>query len=107
MAQYLVTDYRVSLGKIRLVVQNGTVEVPAGIRVVSEGASLDIGFVPEGTPLPASVNDPLVTTFRPLSEYTHYPDLLRNEKPIYLNIYDKQPDRNGIKTGPEPVGEGE
>lgn len=33
-------------------------------------------------------------------------DLLRNEKPIYMTLFDTLPIANTISTSPEPIGEG-
>ena len=44
----------------------------------------------------------------PAERYVWYLDLLRNEKPIYADIDSEHPNNmNGIRTGLEPVGEGE
>jgi hypothetical protein len=115
MTTYEVTSYSVSLGKLNLLLSGDrVVEIVAGIRCgtgIKGGPVLDIGFIPNETPLPPNPSEPLYgsiyTTFRPLSEYVYYLDLLRNEKPIEMTIDEKAPYHHGIRTGQEKIGEGE
>jgi hypothetical protein len=111
MATYRVKRYMVYLGKLKLVTQEEDdtiiVEVVGGIRCSCSGKLLDIGFIPEGEPLPPNTVSPLNTCFRPISEFSYYLDLLRNEKPIWIVIDEEVPHNHGIKTDFEGVGEGE
>ena len=45
-----------------------------------------------------------VNVYMPASQYPHVLDLLRNEKPVYLHIYDSSA---SLATRAEPIGEGE
>jgi hypothetical protein len=62
--------------------------------------------------LPASVtyklNDDLYHGYGAIRqrELHSFLDLLRNEKPMYMTIYDGAAQANGISTSAEPVGEG-
>lgn len=43
----------------------------------------------------------------PVDEMSHYVDILRNEKPVYLYMNSENPQWNHIRTSKEPVGEEE
>jgi len=70
---------------------------------------LQLNFYPDNKKLPENyydVNSKLVYLRYHLSMYPNIIDLLRNEKPIYFSYSDKS--KVGyIRTGKEPVGEGE
>ena len=66
-------------------------------------------FMQDGTALPADgKTDGSVTLYYHLASFGHVLDLLRNEQPMYLLYAGSGPGfENGIKSTPEPVGEGE
>ncbi|HHJ17634.1 MAG TPA: hypothetical protein ENJ80_13140 [Gammaproteobacteria bacterium] len=43
----------------------------------------------------------------PVDEMSHYVDILRNEKPLYMYMNSEKPQWNHIRTSKEPVGEGD
>ena len=43
----------------------------------------------------------------PVDEMSHYVDILRNEKPVYMYMNSDNPEWNHIRTTQEPVGEGD
>ncbi len=45
--------------------------------------------------------------FMPFSSFPYYVDILRNEKPLYVQINTEKPSNNMLITGSEEVGEGE
>lgn len=62
-------------------------------------------FMPNGSALPADTSGSL---YYHLDDLPMILDLLRNEKPMYYSFVGSGPsNENGIKTTPEPVGEGE
>lgn len=66
-------------------------------------------FKPNGSALPADgMSGGQVNLHYHLDDFQNAIDLLRNEKPMYL-LYSGSGggNENGIKTTPEPVGEGE
>ena len=109
MPTYEVQSYHASLGKLKILADNTVVEVVATIRCSTGGRGplLDIAFIPDGNPLPANVSQPFNTSFRPLSEYVYYLDMLRNEKPVSIRSEPNDLSRHGLEVGSEPVGEGE
>ena len=66
-------------------------------------------FEPNGSALPPdSMAGGGVSLYYHLANFENAIDLLRNEKPMYLFYYGSGGAfENGIKTTPEPVGEGE
>ena len=66
-------------------------------------------FKPNGSPLPPDgMSGGQVNLYYHLEDFENAIDLLRNEQPMYL-LYSGSGGgfENGIKTTPEPVGEGE
>ncbi len=66
-------------------------------------------FYPDGKNIPKNyydVNSKLIYLRYPMSMYGHILDILRNEKPIYFSYSDTSK-LGFIRTGKEPVGEGE
>jgi hypothetical protein len=62
-------------------------------------------FMPNGASLPP---DDSKTLYYHLEDFPNVLDLLRNEKPVYLHFLGEGGGfENGIRTGQEPVGEGE
>jgi hypothetical protein len=65
-------------------------------------------FEPNGAVLPPDNNSGGINLFYHLDNFQHCLDLLRNEKPMYLLFSGSGGGfENGIKTTPEPIGEGE
>ena len=67
-------------------------------------------FYPNGAVLPADFQRPAgqVEIHYHLDDYQNVMDLLRNEKPVYLNYNGSGPGfENNLRTDPEPIGEGE
>ncbi|MEP7272791.1 MAG: hypothetical protein ABI882_14915 [Acidobacteriota bacterium] len=67
-------------------------------------------FLTEGTSLPPSsynASNKMGASYRPISQMALYLDLLRNEKPVFAEMSDANPNLNALRTWPEPVGEGE
>ena len=63
-------------------------------------------FHEEGRVLPDNSESNIVILRYPISKYSIVMDVLRNEKPVFINYYEHN--RSGyIRTGSEPVGEGE
>ena len=81
-------------------------------RISLKGAGKGLGqlvFHPNGATLPADAinpngGEPLLHYH--LDDFQNTIDLLRNEKPMYL-LWNGTGAENGIRTTPEPVGEGE
>lgn len=70
---------------------------------------LQVNFYPDKKSLPENyydVNSKLVYFRYPMSMYGHVIDILRNEKPIYFS-YSEKTKLGYLRTGKEPVGEGE
>jgi hypothetical protein len=70
---------------------------------------LQASFYPDKKSLPDNyydVNSKLVYLRYSMSMYAHILDILRNEKPIYFSFSEKLK-LGYIRTGKEPVGEGE
>lgn len=70
---------------------------------------LQVNFYPDGKAHPPNHYDAkskLVYLRYPMSMYAHVIDILRNEKPIYFR-YSMELNLGYIRTGKEPVGEGE
>ena len=70
---------------------------------------LQASFYPDKKSLPPNyhdVNSKLVYLRYSMSMYGHILDILRNEKPIYYSYYENSK-LGYIRTGKEPVGEGE
>ncbi|WKK64550.1 hypothetical protein [Lutimonas zeaxanthinifaciens] len=70
---------------------------------------LQASFYPDNKTLPENyhdVNSKLVYLRYPVSMYANVVDLLRNEKPIYFS-YSEKSKLGYIRTGKEPIGEGE
>ncbi len=70
---------------------------------------LQANFYPDNKSIPENyhdVNSKLVYLRYPMSMYGHILDILRNEKPIYYS-YSESSKLGFIRTGKEPVGEGE
>jgi hypothetical protein len=64
-------------------------------------------FMPDGAALPDdSADGDAVTLYYHHADFANVLDLLRNEQPMYLQ-FTGPGGENGIKTTPEPVGEGE
>jgi len=80
-------------------------------RIWLKGGGKSLGqliFKPNGSPLPPdTISAGQVNLYYHLDDYAHAIDLLRNENPMYL-LYSGTGTgfENGIKTTPEPVGEG-
>ena len=112
MATYSVASYSVVLGRIPL---PGLGSDPdkwpvAGLRCrqQSSGPFIDVAFMPEGVPLPSnSSNGNWHIAYRPFSEFSAYVNILRNEAPVYMSLDASRPERHGIRTSYEPVGESE
>jgi len=66
-------------------------------------------FIPDGAPLPAdTMSGGTVNLYYRADAFSDVLDLLRNEQPMYLLFNGSGPaHENGIKSTPEPVGEGE
>jgi len=70
---------------------------------------VQLNFYSEKKPLPVNYQDEksqLVYLRYPVAMYGHILDILRNEKPIYFS-YSPKTNLGFIRTGKEPVGEGE
>lgn len=70
---------------------------------------MQLTFYPDGQKLPENHYDKrnkLVYLRYPMSMYANILDILRNEKPIFCR-YNKELNLGFIRTGKEPVGEGE
>ena len=70
---------------------------------------LQTSFYPDKKNLPDNYYDTtskLVYLRYPMSMYGYVLDILRNEKPIYFSYYETSK-QGHIRTGKEPVGEGE
>ena len=70
---------------------------------------LQLSFYPDGSKLPANHYDKrnrLVYLRYPMAMYRHTMDILRNEKPVFFE-YSKELNQGFLRTGLEPVGEGE
>jgi len=70
---------------------------------------LQASFYPDNKSIPENyydINSKLVYLRYPMSMYGHIIDILRNEKPIYFSYYEISK-LGFIRTGKEPVGEGE
>lgn len=65
-------------------------------------------FLPNGSSLPPdAMSGGGVNVYYHLADYKNAIDLLRNEKPMFLSFAGSGGlNENGIKTTPEPVGEG-
>lgn len=76
----------------------------------ANGESLAALFYEPGGQVPDNYTDLAGRTvgrsFLPVSDYTWYIDMLRNESPVYATLDDVDPSHNRIWCG-EPVGEGE
>lgn len=69
-----------------------------------------IYFLEEGESIPdINYNESTksILFYRPERHYPWFIDILRNEKPVRCRIFPDQLDASGIRTGFEPVGEGE
>ena len=65
-------------------------------------------FKPNGSSLPQDSPGAVVSLYYHLEDFKNIIDLLRNEKPLYLNWAGSGPGwENTIMTSDEPVGEGE
>ncbi len=65
-------------------------------------------FCPNGQPMPPDNNTGGVNLYYHLDDFHNTLDLLRNESPMYLLFAGTGGgNENGIKSTPEPVGEGE
>jgi hypothetical protein len=63
-------------------------------------------FNPDGAPLPSdAMTGGQLNLYYHLKDFENIIDLLRNEKPMYL-LWMGAGGENGVKTTPEPVGEG-
>ena len=74
-----------------------------------ENYVLQLSFYQDGTKLPQNHYDKrnkLVYLRYPLSMYVHAMDILRNEKPVFFE-YSQELNQGFLRTGLEPVGEGE
>jgi hypothetical protein len=70
---------------------------------------LQLTFYPDGSKLPANHYDKrnkLVYLRYPMAMYRHTMDILRNEKPVFFE-YSMELNQGFLRTGLEPVGEGE
>ncbi len=70
---------------------------------------VQLNFYSEKRTLPVNYHDEkfnLIYLRYPISMYGHILDILRNEKPIYFS-YSPKTNLGFIRTGKEPVGEGE
>lgn len=70
---------------------------------------LQASFYPDNKSMPENyhdINSKLIYLRYPMSMYGHVLDLLRNEKPIFFS-YSNVSKLGFIRTGKEPVGEGE
>ncbi len=70
---------------------------------------LQASFYPDSKSLPENYHDvhsKLVYLRYPLSMYANILDILRNEKPIFFS-YSEKSHLGYIRTGKEPIGEGE
>jgi hypothetical protein len=70
---------------------------------------LQLTFYPDGSKLPANHYDKrnkLVYLRYPMAMYRHTMDILRNEKPVFFE-YSRELNQGFLRTGLEPVGEGE
>ena len=70
---------------------------------------LQVNFYPDAKKLPVNSYDKrnkLVYLRYPISMYANILDILRNEKPIYFS-YSGKSNTGYVRTGKEPVGEGE
>ena len=70
---------------------------------------LQLTFHPDHRPLPENhydVRNKLVYLRYPMSMYPNVIDTLRNEKPIYFH-WTRELNQGFLRTGKEPVGEGE
>ena len=107
METHKLGGYQAVLGRVKLI--GG--EVIAGIRCypeVSGSGVLDIGFVPDTDTLPNNYSSGTYhISFRFISEFPSYIDMLRNESPVWLYLDTDNPANHGIRTSKEPIGEGE
>ena len=81
-------------------------------RISLRGGGKSLGqlvFLPNGSSLPPdSMTGTTVNLYYHLTDFANVIDLLRNEKPMFLLFNGTGGgNENGIKTTPEPVGEGE
>jgi hypothetical protein len=95
-----VTSYQVFYsGNPRIVLTNA-----------NRGVFGQLMFFPNGTLLQPDLQSPngQVELHYHLDDFSSVIDILRNEKPVFLNFSGAGPGfANFIQTGPEPVGEGE
>ena len=59
-------------------------------------------------PVPVyNVSGDVGAIFVPFSDLANYVDIVRNEKPVYAYLNSDHPEWMGLRTGSEPIGEGE
>lgn len=105
-----ISTYSISMGD-RLSLGGGQYKFRRVISCNSEdGDRLIIYFQAEGEPLfPAFTNlaANFGRIFLPVSEFSAFIDILRNEKPLYGYISDQKPEWNALRSRQEPVGDAE
>ena len=105
-----ISTYSISMGD-RLSFGGGQYQFRRVISCNSkDGQRLIIYFQAEGEQLYPPFTDldiGLGRIFLPVSEFSAFVDVLRNEKPLYGYISDQKPEWNTLRTLQEPVGEAE
>ncbi len=80
------------------------------ICTASDGHQYLVYFVRPDSITPANFYNPAAKrggAFVPYDLYPWYIDLLRNEKPLSIYLNSDKPEWNELRSGDEPVGEGE
>ena len=110
---FQITQYKCVLyNEVHRRIQNMDIQYNSIITLRGNGnKSVNIFFISDSSPMPQpfinSANN-IGTMYVRASRYSEYVDLLRNEKPLFLEFYSgKSAPYCNIRTYIEPVGEGE
>ena len=87
---------------------NGIIHV-GGKSESGENGELLIYFLAPDSPVPKPAGFTRPTCTRggicvPIDQFSYYIDLLRNEKPVWIELYTDAPEENCIRTSWEPIG---
>jgi hypothetical protein len=109
--QFTVDKYIMSLGYANNAVWGGVnIKIRGYIACYGDDHRFIAYFLTDDSPVPAPVYvvaNKVGAIFLPFKEMPPFVDLVRNEKPLYAYLNSDKPEWNHLKTGKEPVGEGE
>ncbi len=108
--RFKVETYRVAMGsQLHVEFQGGAVQFRAAVSAIGEGGEqITAYFGVENAPAPWTDTDASkAAVFLPYGDLSAWVDILRNEIPIFGYINTEIPGFTSIRTGLEPVGEGE